>query len=73
MTYHTRAFGLVAALALAPMAASAATVDIQFQAFGTGSPAGITAALAARDAFMGGSRRFCRKFVAELSVGLHWT
>ena len=56
MTYHTRAFGLVAALALAPLAAPAATVDIQFQAFGSGSPAGITAALAARDAFMGGSQ-----------------
>lgn len=56
MAYHTRALGLAAALALAPMVAPAATVDIAFQAFGTGSNANITAALAARDAFMGGSR-----------------
>lgn len=62
MTYHTKALCLTAALALSPMAASAATVDINIQSFGalvdlsdnTKNP-NIADALAARDAFIGGA------------------
>lgn len=62
MTYHTRALCLTAALALAPMAASAATVDINIQSFGTlgslsdtSNDPNIADALAARDTFIGGA------------------
>lgn len=56
MTYHIKALGLAAALALAPVAASAATVTINFQEFGNiagGSTPDIGAAIAERDLFIG--------------------
>ena len=55
MTYNCKALGLVAALALAPMGASAAVVDITIQNFGTGSAVDTANATAALDAFMGSS------------------
>jgi hypothetical protein len=62
MTYHYKALGLAAAVAFAPMAASAATVTIDIQSYGAignlsnnGNDPDIAQALAARDTFMGGT------------------
>jgi hypothetical protein len=56
MKHNYKALGVAAAIALSPMAASAATVDITFQNFGAGNPppaANITTAKAALATFMG--------------------
>jgi hypothetical protein len=53
-----KALGLAAAVALAPMVASAATVDINFESFGSVGDVGgpdFAGAIAAQDAFMGSS------------------
>lgn len=54
MTHHIKAFGLAAAIALVPVAAPAATVDIDFRSFGSGNSVDTTGALAAQATFMGG-------------------
>ena len=58
MTYNTKALGLAAALALAPMVASAATVDITFQSFGSFNSSDFdkAGAIAAQTIFMGSTR-----------------
>ena len=58
MACRYEALGFVAALALLPMAASAATVDITFQSFGntaSGSSPNKSAAITALDDFIGSS------------------